>query len=70
MGVQFRSRRHGNGPGVEAVIPHLEKSETDAIVVIVTTGAIGMYGAGYVRHYAAVKALAPYAKGIARSLSP
>jgi len=61
----------GTVAGVEAAIPHLEKSRAGAIVVVGTTGALEMYGAGYVRPYAAVKAaLVPYVKGIARSLAP
>jgi 3-oxoacyl-[acyl-carrier protein] reductase len=61
----------GTVAGVEAAIPHLEKSPAGAIVVVGTTGALEMYGAGYVRPYAAVKAaLVPYVKGIARSLAP
>jgi NAD(P)-dependent dehydrogenase (short-subunit alcohol dehydrogenase family) len=60
----------GTVAGVEAAIPHLEKSPTGAIVVVGTTGALEMYGAGYVRPYAAVKAaLVPYVKGVARSLA-
>ena len=35
--------------GVEAAIPHLEKSPTGAIVVVDTTGALEMYGAGELR---------------------
>jgi 3-oxoacyl-[acyl-carrier protein] reductase len=60
----------GTVAGVEAAIPHLEKSPAGAIVVVGTTGALEMYGAGYVRPYAAVKAaLVPYVKGVARSLA-
>jgi hypothetical protein len=39
-----------------SAIPHLEKSPAGAIVVVSTTGAIEMYGAGYARPYAAIKA--------------
>jgi 3-oxoacyl-[acyl-carrier protein] reductase len=61
----------GTVAGVEAAVPHLEKSLAGAIVVVGTTGALEMYGAGYVRPYAAVKAaLVPYVRGIARSLVP
>ena len=61
----------GTVAGVEAAIPHLEKSSAGAIVVVGTTGALEMYGTGYVRPYAAVKAaLIPFVKGVARSLAP
>jgi 3-oxoacyl-[acyl-carrier protein] reductase len=60
----------GTVAGIEAAIPFLENSPAGAIVVIGTTGAIEMYGTGYVRPYAAVKAaLIPYVKGIARNLA-
>ncbi len=60
----------GTVAGVEAAIPFLEKSAAGAIVVIGTTGAVEMYGTGFVRPYAAVKAaLIPYVKGIARNLA-
>jgi len=56
--------------GVEAAIPFLEKSPCGAIVVVGTTGAVEMYGATYVRPYAAVKAaLVPLVKGLARNLA-
>ena len=57
----------GTVAGVEAAIPHLEKSSAGAIVVVGTTGALEMYGTGYVRPYAAVKAaLIPFVKGVAQ----
>jgi 3-oxoacyl-[acyl-carrier protein] reductase len=60
----------GTVAGVEAAIPFLERSSAGAIVVVGTTGAIEMYGATYVRPYAAVKAaLVPYVKGLARNLA-
>ncbi len=60
----------GTVAGVEAAIPFLEKSSAGAIVVVGTTGALEMYGATYVRPYAAVKAaLVPYVKGLARKLA-
>jgi len=58
----------GTVAGVEAAIPHLEKSPAGAIVVVGTTGAIEMQGA--MRPYASVKAaLIPYIKGMARNLA-
>ena len=58
----------GTVAGVEAAIPHLEKS-AGAIVVVGTTGAIEMQGA--MRPYASVKAaLIPFIKGMARTLAP
>jgi 3-oxoacyl-[acyl-carrier protein] reductase len=60
----------GTVAGVEAAIPFLERSSAGAIVVVGTTGAIEMYGATYVRPYAAVNAaLVPYVKGLARNLA-
>jgi len=60
----------GTVAGVEAAIPFLEKSPCGAIVVVGTTGALEMYGATYVRPYAAVKAaLVPLVKGLARNLA-
>ena len=54
--------------GVEAAIPHLEKSPAGSIVVIGTTGAIEIAGAP--RPYASVKAaLLPYVKALARNLA-
>jgi len=56
----------GTVAGVEAALPHLEKSPSGAIVVVGTTGAIEMQGQR--RPYASVKAaLIPYVKGIARN---
>jgi 3-oxoacyl-[acyl-carrier protein] reductase len=61
----------GTVAGIEAAIPFLEKSNAGAIVAVGTTGALEMYGTGYLRPYASVKAaLVPYVKGIARSLAP
>jgi 3-oxoacyl-[acyl-carrier protein] reductase len=58
----------GTVAGVEAAIPHLEKSPAGAIVVVGTTGAIEMQGA--MRPYASVKAaLIPFIKGMARTLA-
>lgn len=59
----------GTVAGVEAAIPHLEKSPTGAIVVVGTTGAIEI--AGPPRPYASAKAaLVPYVKALARNLAP
>ena len=59
----------GTVAGVEAAIPHLEKSHAGAIVVVGTTGAIEMQGA--MRPYASMKAaLIPFVKGMARTLAP
>ena len=58
----------GTVAGVEAAIPHLEKSPAGSIVVIGTTGAIEIAGAP--RPYASVKAaLLPYIKALARNLA-
>jgi NAD(P)-dependent dehydrogenase (short-subunit alcohol dehydrogenase family) len=58
----------GTVAGVEAAIPHLEKSAAGAVVIVGTTGAIEMAGA--MRPYASVKAaLIPYVKGLARNLA-
>jgi 3-oxoacyl-[acyl-carrier protein] reductase len=58
----------GTVAGVEAAIPHLEKSSTGSIVVIGTIAAIEIAGAP--RPYASVKAaLAPYVKALARNLA-
>jgi 3-oxoacyl-[acyl-carrier protein] reductase len=60
----------GTVAGVEAAIPHLEKSQAGAIVVVGTTGAIEIQGTAPVRPYAAVKAaLIPYVKGVARQFA-
>jgi 3-oxoacyl-[acyl-carrier protein] reductase len=59
----------GTVVGVEAALPHLEKSSAGAIVVVGTTGAIEIAQA--MRPYAAVKAaLIPYVKALARNLAP
>jgi NAD(P)-dependent dehydrogenase (short-subunit alcohol dehydrogenase family) len=59
----------GTVAGVEAAIPHLEKSQAGAIVVVGTTGAIEI--AGPPRPYASAKAaLVPYVKALARNLAP
>jgi 3-oxoacyl-[acyl-carrier protein] reductase len=58
----------GTVAGVEAAIPHLEKSSAGSIVVIGTIAAIEIAGAP--RPYASVKAaLAPYVKAVARNLA-
>jgi 3-oxoacyl-[acyl-carrier protein] reductase len=58
----------GTVAGVEAAIPHLEKSSAGSIVVIGTIAAIEIAGAP--RPYASVKAaLAPYVKALARNLA-
>ena len=58
----------GTVAGVEAAIPHLEKSPAGAIVVIGTTGAIEI--PGLPRPYASAKAaLVPYVKALARNLA-
>ena len=58
----------GTVAGVEAAIPHLEKSGNGSIVVIGTIAAIETSGAA--RPYAAVKAaLAPYVKALSRNLA-
>jgi len=55
--------------GVEAAVPHLEKSTAGAIVVIGSTASAEIYGP--TRAYAAVKATTiPYVKGLARNLAP
>jgi 3-oxoacyl-[acyl-carrier protein] reductase len=54
--------------GTEAAIPFLERSDSSAIVVIGTTGAIEI--AGLARPYASAKAaLIPYVKALARNLA-
>ena len=54
--------------GIEAALPHLEKSGAGAIVVIGSTAMAEIYGPN--RSYAAVKAaLIPYVKGLARNLA-
>jgi len=58
----------GTVAGVEAAIPFLEKSDSGAIVVVGTTGAIEI--AGPARPYASAKAaLIPYVKALARNLA-
>jgi 3-oxoacyl-[acyl-carrier protein] reductase len=58
----------GTVAGIEAAIPHLERSSAGAIVVIGTIAAIEIAGAP--RPYASVKAaLAPYVKAVARNLA-
>ena len=58
----------GTVAGVEAAIPFLEKSDSGAIVVVGTTGAIEI--AGPARPYASAKAaLIPYVKSLARNLA-
>ena len=58
----------GTIAGTEAAIPFLERSNSGAIVVIGTTGAIEI--AGPARPYASVKAaLIPYVKSLARNLA-
>jgi 3-oxoacyl-[acyl-carrier protein] reductase len=59
----------GTVAGTEAAIPLLEQSNSGAIVVVGTTGAIEI--AGPPRPYASAKAaLAPYVKALARNLAP
>ena len=59
----------GTVAGIEAAIPHLEKSAAGSIVALGTTGAIEIAGAP--RPYASVKAaLVPYIKALARNLAP
>jgi 3-oxoacyl-[acyl-carrier protein] reductase len=54
--------------GIEAAIPHLERSSAGAIVIIGTVGAVEI--AGPMRPYAAVKAaLIPYVKALGRNLA-
>jgi 3-oxoacyl-[acyl-carrier protein] reductase len=54
--------------GIEAALPHLEKSNAGAIVVVGSTAMAEVYGP--TRSYAAVKAtLVPYVKGLARNLA-
>lgn len=56
----------GTVAGCEAALPHIEKSDAGAVVVVGTTGAIEI--AGPMRPYASVKAaLVPYVKSIARN---
>jgi NAD(P)-dependent dehydrogenase (short-subunit alcohol dehydrogenase family) len=58
----------GTVAGTEAAIPFLEQSNSGAIVVIGTTGAIEI--AGPARPYASAKAaLIPYVKALARNLA-
>jgi 3-oxoacyl-[acyl-carrier protein] reductase len=58
----------GTVAGVEAAIPFLERSNSGAIVVVGTTGAIEI--AGPPRPYASAKAaLIPYVKALARNLA-
>jgi 3-oxoacyl-[acyl-carrier protein] reductase len=54
--------------GIEAALPHIEKSSAGSIVVIGSTAMAEVYGP--TRSYAAVKAtLIPYVKGLARNLA-
>lgn len=54
--------------GVEAVLPHIEKSAAGSIVVVGSTALAEINGP--TRSYAAVKAtLVPYVKGLARNLA-
>jgi 3-oxoacyl-[acyl-carrier protein] reductase len=54
--------------GIEAALPHLERSPAGAIVVVGSTAMAEIYGPN--RSYAAVKAtLVPYVKGLARNLA-
>jgi 3-oxoacyl-[acyl-carrier protein] reductase len=58
----------GTVAGVEVAIPLLEQSESGAIVVVGTTGAVEI--AGPARPYASAKAaLVPYVKALARNLA-
>jgi 3-oxoacyl-[acyl-carrier protein] reductase len=58
----------GTVAGIEAAIPFLERSNSGAIVVVGTTGAIEI--AGPPRPYASAKAaLIPYVKALARNLA-
>jgi 3-oxoacyl-[acyl-carrier protein] reductase len=58
----------GTVAGIEAAIPHLERSAAGAIVVVGTTGAVEI--AGPPRPYASAKAaLVPYVKALARNLA-
>lgn len=55
--------------GIEAAVPHLEKSPAGAIVVVGSVAMAEIFGP--TRSYAAVKAaVVPYVKGIARNLAP
>jgi 3-oxoacyl-[acyl-carrier protein] reductase len=54
--------------GIEAALPHIEKSSAGSIVVVGSTAMAEVYGP--TRSYAAVKAtLIPYVKGLARNLA-
>jgi 3-oxoacyl-[acyl-carrier protein] reductase len=58
----------GTVAGVEAAIPHLEKSDNGSIVVIGSIAALEISGTP--RPYAAAKAaLAPYVKALSRNLA-
>jgi 3-oxoacyl-[acyl-carrier protein] reductase len=55
--------------GIEAALPHLEKSDAGAIVVVGSTALAEVYAPR--RSYASIKAaLVPYVKGLARNLAP
>jgi 3-oxoacyl-[acyl-carrier protein] reductase len=55
--------------GIEAALPHLEKSAAGSIVVVGSTALAEVYAPR--RSYASIKAaLVPYVKGLARNLAP
>ncbi len=55
--------------GIEAALPHLEKSDAGSIVVVGSTALAEVYAPR--RSYASIKAaLVPYVKGLARNLAP
>src|SRR5436853_6892121 len=67
-GKGFEIEVMGTVFGIEAALPHIEKSAAGSIIVIGSTALAEVYGP--TRSYAAVKAtLVPYVKGLARNLA-